>query len=205
MYSAATLSELREDRNPSRSSETLLYLSTKIRHHVREASNSHWLLMLIYCRQKCVVTVVQWPWYYIAHYCNIIRTTLQHTKQLSHCISQGRLRRHVSTFLLGRSSNFVHTKTFKVAWLWLYYRRNLLPYVLFTLSVYYVALSAHYAILSVYYTIMSGYYVTQCAMLHNMLHRQHDMVFCQYTKLHKTVQIVYISQLTFKLYPLEVG
>ena len=109
--------------------------------------------------------------------------------------------------------------------IWLYYRRNLSSSVLFTLSVYnvalsvyYVALSVHYAILSVYYTIMSGYYVTQCAMLHNMLHRQYDMLYCQYTvlycqytmsqcqyiKLYKTVQTVYISQLTFKLYPIEV-
>jgi len=190
----------------------VIFIYQTIRHHVREDSNSQWFLMPIYCRQKCAVTAVHSPWYSIAHYCNIMITTLQHTTQLSHCISQRQLGRHVSTFLQGRSSKFVHIKTYKVAWLWVYYRRNFSLYVLFTLSVHHVALSVHYAILSVYYTIMLGYYVTQCAMLHNMLHRQYDMLYCQYTMLHcqytklrKTVQKVYISQLMFKLYPTEVG
>jgi len=104
-------------------------------HHVREDSNSQWFLTLIYCRQKCVVTAVQPPWYCITHYCNILTSMLQHTNQLAHCISQRQLWRHVSTFLLGRPSKFIHIKTFKVAWLWLHYRRDLSPYVLFTLSV----------------------------------------------------------------------
>jgi len=118
---------IRTSRGPkptthNRNAVILIYQN--IWHHVREDSNSQWFLTLIYCRQKCVVTAVQPPWHY-----NILTSTLKHTKQLDHCISQRQLRRHVSTFLLGRPSKFVHIKTFKVAWLWLYYRRNLSPYV----------------------------------------------------------------------------
>lgn len=109
---------IRASRGPKpttciRNAVILIYQT--IRHHVQDSS-SHWFLMLNYCIQKCVVTTAHSPWHSIAHYCNIMTTTLQDTKQLSHCISQRQLRRHVSTFLLGRSSKFVHIKTFKVAW-----------------------------------------------------------------------------------------